>query len=230
MTRAILTLILTLAFVASPYFTEPFMGYTADQLPIPQVDPPVQPAGYAFAIWGLIYGWLIVSAVFGLWKRGTDAGWEILREPLIVSLALGVPWLWVANNSPIGATVLIIAMAAFAIIAAVRAPSYDRWLAFAPVAIFAGWLTAASWVSLGSTAAGYGILTDGIGWAYLGIAGAGLTALGVMGVLRHRAEYAATVAWALVGIIVANYDARLAIAGAAAAAIVVLAARAYPKP
>lgn len=29
---------------------------------MPQVDPPVQPAGWAFSIWSEIYLWLIVSA------------------------------------------------------------------------------------------------------------------------------------------------------------------------
>ena len=55
-----LTLILTATFVVSPAFTNPFMGFTADQLPYPQIDPRVQPAGYAFAIWGLIYSWMVV--------------------------------------------------------------------------------------------------------------------------------------------------------------------------
>lgn len=61
-----LILILTIAFAVSPAFTTPFSGFSVHQLPIPQIDPPIQPAGYAFSIWGLIYSWLIVSAVFGV--------------------------------------------------------------------------------------------------------------------------------------------------------------------
>ena len=59
---AVLTFILALAFALAPALTNPFTGFTADQLPVPQIDPPIQPAGYAFAIWGLIYLWLIASA------------------------------------------------------------------------------------------------------------------------------------------------------------------------
>ncbi len=83
---AALTLLLTLTFVLSPLVTSPFSGFRADQLPIPQIEPPVQPAGYAFAIWGLIYGWLVVSAIYGLWKRRDDVAWQSARLPLLGSL------------------------------------------------------------------------------------------------------------------------------------------------
>lgn len=140
-----------------PAFTNPFMGFTADQLPYPQIDPPVQPAGYAFAIWGLIYSWLVVSAVFGVWKRRSDAAWDHVRAPLMISLAVGTPWLAIANASAVWATITIFIMSAAAIVALIRAPKVDGWWLQAPVGIYAGWLTAASFVSLGSTAAGYGI-------------------------------------------------------------------------
>lgn len=204
MNRAALTLFFTATFVISPYFTSPFSGFQSDQLPIPQIDPPIQPEGYAFAIWGLIYAWLVVSAVFGLWKRRYDAGWDIMRAPLLVSLALGTPWLWVANQSAVWATVLIFAMTIPAIVAALRAPTYDNWHARTPVAIYAGWLTAASFVSLGSTAAGYGLLFGATGWAYAGIALALGVALTVQVRLAHAPAYGATVIWALIAIIVAN--------------------------
>jgi hypothetical protein len=200
---ALTTLILTLTFVVSPALTSPFSGFRSDQLPIPQIDPPVQPAGYAFAIWGLIYGWLVVSAVFGVWKRRDDPDWTAARAPLMISLAVGTPWLAIANASAVWATVTIFIMAAGAIFALIRAPQSDMWWFKVPVGIYAGWLTAASFVSLGSTAAGYGILTGQLGWAYIGILGALAVATPVL--LRTGApSYGLTVIWALVAIIVAN--------------------------
>jgi len=200
---AIATLVLTLTFVLSPLVTSPFSGFRADQLPIPQVDPPVQPAGYAFAIWGLIYVWLAVSAIYGLVRRATDDAWNRARLPLILSLAVGTPWLAIANASAVWATVTIFIMAAGAIAALVRAPRKDVWLFGVPVGIYAGWLTAASFVSLGSTAAGFGLVTGQLGWAYIGITGALIVAAPV--ILRTRAvAYALTVVWALVAIVVAN--------------------------
>ncbi len=113
--RAALAFLFTASFVASPLFTSPFSGFRADQLPIPQVDPPIQPEGYAFAIWGLIYAWLVISACWGLAFRVGDDGWERVRTPLILSLAVGTPWLWIANQSALWATVAIWIMAATAI-------------------------------------------------------------------------------------------------------------------
>jgi hypothetical protein len=97
-----LVLVATLSFVASPYVTDGFAGFDPDLFPIPQDRPPVQPAGYAFAIWGLIYLWLIVHAGFGLFQRADDAGWDAPRWPLFVSLGLGTGWIAVANTSPSG--------------------------------------------------------------------------------------------------------------------------------
>ncbi|WP_333714921.1 hypothetical protein [Yoonia sp.] len=200
---ALITLVLTITFVVSPALTSPFSGFRADQLPIPQIEPPIQPAGYAFAIWGLIYGWLVVSAVYGIAKRKTNPAWNRARLPLIVSLGVGTPWLAIANASAVWATVTIFIMAAGAIMALLRAPAKDHWWFKVPVGIYAGWLTAASFVALGSTAAGYGVLTDATGWAYIGITGALVVATPV--ILRTAApSYALTVIWALVGIIVAN--------------------------
>lgn len=206
MTKAILTLIVTATFLISPAFTS-FSGFSAEQLPIPQIDPPIQPAGYAFSIWGLIYLWLGISAVFGIAKRVDDPAWDRARPYLIASLAVGTPWLYVATQSAILATVMIIAMAVFAILALRNAPDgFDRWMFQAPVAIYAGWLTAASFVSIGSTMAGYGVLMGSTGWAYTGITGALIVALYVFTQFRHAPEYMLTIIWALVGIIVANMD------------------------
>jgi len=222
-TYAWLTLILTATFVVSPAFTNPFMGFTADQLPYPQIDPPVQPAGYAFAIWGLIYSWLVVSAVFGVWKRRSDAAWDHVRAPLMISLAVGTPWLAIANASAVWATITIFIMAAAAIVALIRAPKVDGWWLQAPVGIYAGWLTAASFVSLGSTAAGYGIALGSLGWAYLAI----ILALGVtLAVIARKPtapEYGITVIWALIGIIVANLSGAVGVMILAAAGIIVVA-------
>jgi len=220
---ALLTLLVTFTFGISPAITEPFAGFRPDQLPIPQIDPPIQPAGYAFSIWGLIYGWLIVSAVYGFWKRETTEHWNPARPALIVSLAIGTFWLAVANASAIWATVLSILMAATAIAALIRSPETDRWWLRAPVAIYAGWLTAASFVSLGSMAAGYGLLFGSVGWAYMGIGGALLVSLAVQRAMPRTPEYGATVIWALVGIMVANGTVTIGVSVMAAIGIVIIA-------
>lgn len=51
-TAAIITFLLAVTFAISPFFVTDFGGFDPDQFPVAQDRPPVQPAGYAFAIWG----------------------------------------------------------------------------------------------------------------------------------------------------------------------------------
>ena len=106
----LLVLVAAIAFAVSPFLSNGFGGYRPDQFPIPQADPPIQPAGWAFSIWGLIYAWLVAGSAFGLWKRAADPDWQPMRPALLVSLALGAFWIETAHRTPTGATVLIVAM------------------------------------------------------------------------------------------------------------------------
>ena len=101
---ALVCFLLSIGFAASPFLVTDFAGFDPDQFPVPQDNPPVQPAGYAFAIWGLIYLWLILGLGWGLLKARQDGQWHDMRKPLSVSLAVGTLWLAVAVASPIWAS------------------------------------------------------------------------------------------------------------------------------
>lgn len=219
--KPVLVLIAGLAFAVSPYFTPDFGGYRPQDFPVPQIDPPVQPAGYAFGIWGLIYLWLLVHAAFGLFQRPDAPEWAAHRWPLIVSLTLGVPWLALALASPVWATVLIWAMLIAALIAMFRTPAADRWLAQAPIAIYAGWLSAASFVSLGLIIGGWGWASPP-GAALLALSLATVFAVTVQWYLPRAPEYGLTVIWALVAVMVSNTTAEIAVTLLAAVGIVVV--------
>ena len=122
----------------------------------------MQPAGYAFAIWGVIYLWLVAGSVFGLMKRRNDLGWQGMRAPLCVSLAIGTVWLPVAVHSALWAAVLIWFMLIPALVALSRAPASDKGWAVLPLGLYAGWLSAASCVALGLVTAGWGLLSQDI--------------------------------------------------------------------
>ncbi|WP_424969811.1 hypothetical protein [Dinoroseobacter sp. S76] len=217
--------LLTLTFVLSPLASPPFTGFRPDQLPVPQIDPPVQPAGYAFAIWGVIYLWLVVSAGYGLLRRAGAEDWDHVRRPLIVSLAAGTPWLFVATRSALGAFVLIFVMLIPAIIALLRAPSRDRVWLRTPLALYAGWLTAASCVTVATVAAGYDLWFGAGIWAVIALALAFLIARWVQPQRPETPEYSATVIWALVAVVVANgaeHPGIAAIAGAGALGLALL--------
>jgi uncharacterized membrane protein YhaH (DUF805 family) len=226
--KAILVLTATLAFVLAPFVNTGFNGFDPDQYPIPQDNPPVQPAGYAFSIWGVIYLWLLVSAVFGLFRRADDAEWDGCRWPLFVSLAVGAGWLAVAQSSPVLATVLIWVMLISAIMAMVRAPAQDPWLARYPVELHTGWLTAASCVSIGLLGAGYGIGFAEQGWAYVGLGLCLLIALMVQFKFGPAPLYILAVIWALVAVVVKNGTEVIGVSVAALLAIAVLLAVSVP--
>ncbi|MBV0912888.1 hypothetical protein KTJ87_10915 [Rhodobacteraceae bacterium ASV31] len=223
--RAILLVAATLAFVVSPYASGSFGGFDPNAFPIPQDDPPVQPAGYAFAIWGVIYLWLVVHAVFGLVKRDADAAWDRVRWPMIASLALGAPWIAVAQTSPLAATALIWAMLVPALIAVARLDhGRDPWLLAAPIGLYAGWLTAASCVSVALVGAGWGIVLGERGWAWVGLALALVIGAAMIRRVRAPLTFALAAAWALVGVMVQNLGTVLPLAiGAAAGAVALLA-------
>jgi hypothetical protein len=200
---AILAFIFAAAFAISPVFVQDFGGFGPDQFPVPQIDPPVQPAGYAFAIWGPIYLWLLVGMGYGIGWRREDAGWHAMRLALIPSLAVGAIWLAVAVASPVWASVLIWVMLVTALRALFASPVEDRWFASLPVGLYAGWLSAASCVSLGLLAAGYG-LVDAT-WAALGAIFLALViASAVQNRLMRAPSYGIAVIWALVAVVVHN--------------------------
>ncbi|WP_426033558.1 hypothetical protein [Cypionkella sp. TWP1-2-1b2] len=216
-------LLATLAFAIAPAFTPSFRGYDPATFPVQIENPSVQPAGYAFAIWGLIYLWLIAHAAFGVIKRRGDLAFVKPAVPLTLSVALGTVWLAIAVASPIPAAVVIVAMAALAVYAYVIAdPAQDRWLLSAPLAIYAGWLTAASAVSTGVILAGYGILPDTT---------AALAMLGIVLVIGVTVQinrpnlpiYGATLVWAIVGIVVKSWGVNPTVAYAAVAGAVLMA-------
>lgn len=219
---ALMLLLATIAFGIAPVITPPFTGYDPSLFPVSIGRPAIQPAGYAFAIWSVIYLWLILHAGFGLWKRTDDPSWARVRLPLTVAIAVGVVWLWIAGQSAVWGTVTIWIMAGGALAAFLRAPTEpDRWLLSGPLAIFAGWLTAAAAVSTGVLIAGYGVLSNtGSALAMLALV---LAIALVVQVRKARMPvYGLTVVWALAGVIVVNRGDNFLVAGAAAAGAVVM--------
>lgn len=219
--KAVLTLAAAVAFAAAPLFSDGFAGFAPERFPVPQERPPVQPAGWAFAIWGPIYAALLVHAGAGLFLRAEAADWDRTRWPLIASLVPGAAWIATARASAPLATLLLAVMLAAALAALARAPRRDPWLGRAPLGLYAGWLTAATGVAGGLMLAGYSV--TGATAAAL-IALAAVTAVAARAILRGAPPaYAVAVAWALVGVIAANLGRSVTVAAAAALALAAVA-------
>ena len=224
--KSILVLLASLSFALAPLLTPDFGGFDPERYPIPQVNSPVQPVGWAFAIWGIIYLLLIVHAGIGVIRHRHDEAWERGRLPLFVSLAIGTGWLSVAALSPVWATLLIIIMLSCALLSLYRMRSASpTWIAIWPVALYAGWLSAATFVSLGLLLAGYGVLSATM-TAIVALVAATVFAL------YHQLKlaqwpYAAAVAWGFIGIAISNLGEQNLIALLAAVAALTLLALAF---
>lgn len=202
---ALATFAAAILFAASPFFTSGFKGFEGNQFPVPQIDPAVQPAGYAFSIWGPIYLWLIAGTGFGLFRRADAITWTSSRPALFISLAIGATWIAVAQISVIWATVQIWLMLIAALAAFVRASDDDAWWQREPIGIYAGWLTAASSVSIGLVLAGYGYTTQDIA-AYVSLSIALIIAVAMQKACPNSLSYPIAVIWALVGIVISNLE------------------------
>lgn len=220
--KAIAVVCGALAFAAGSAMSSGFGGFDPAAFPYPVEDLPLTPEGYAFSIWGVIFIALIVNAFYGLIKRDTDAGWDATRWPLFMTQTIGAAWIGIAVLSPVMATITIWIMLAGALLAlraGLKTP--ETWLMHVPLALLAGWLTAASWVALTTTVVGFTALSPVTG-SWIGLAGALATALAVLRVMPQPA-YALAVIWALVGVIVANLGGSTAFVAATGAGAALLA-------
>lgn len=196
-------------------------------------DDTLKVAGYAFAIWGLIYLWLLVYAVRQvLPQTGESPLIHRLGWPSVAAL-LGIGW-WVAAAAfdQEAATVVLIfgSLAALLVpllgnagaIRALRRADRDRWMTVWPLAMLAGWLTVAAPLNLITVATGNDALPAMLSptaWAVLAIVLVTATALGVTQRLRTLA-YGLPIAWGLLGAFVAEQERNPVVAYVALAAAV----------
>ena len=180
-------------------------------------DATLKVAGYAFAIWGVIYLWLLVYAVRqALPGTGESKLIHRLGWPSVAAL-LGIGW-WIlaaAFDQEMATIVLIFGSLAVLLlpllanagtIRALPRADRDRWMTVWPLALLAGWLTIASPVNLITVATGNGWLPEVLSptvWAILAIVVVAGVALGVTQRLRTLA-YGLPIAWGLLGAFVAE--------------------------
>lgn len=106
----------------------------------------------------------------------------------------------------------------------------QRWLVVLPLGLLFGWITAATLVGFATTLAAIGTLDGGFGEALLGaglLLAGGLIAAGVIrsakgGPWQGILAYAAAVLWALVAVVVNQYDASLLTTAAVVATVPVV--------
>ncbi|MCG7364233.1 hypothetical protein MHZ93_23535 [Roseomonas sp. ACRSG] len=208
-------------------------------------ETPITPSGYAFSIWGVIFA---LAIAWGIWQA-LPAGRESVAArrlgwPLAGAFACSNLWMLLSQLTGNGWHLVVVIMVLLACVltaffiarAEPRQGWVDAWIIHPLTGLFAGWVSAATFVNIAGAAVLSGIIGNGgmagsLAAILILLAAAGL-ALGVLWTARGAPWYAAAFAWALLGIIVANTvdrDLNLLVAVVAAALLVVVVALSWQR-
>jgi hypothetical protein len=225
----VLLLLFSLAMPMISWFSQrgafgPTNGAISDQYPTLLVA-----AGYAFAIWGLIFTLDVILGVVQVTRSDREAP-ELsgLRLPIAIGFALTAAWMivftqelfWLALAIILGALALML----YAALQLSRRGASIRHLGWAwlPVSLHAGWLSLAAFLNIAQVIVAFKIfpVSDMLPWsAALFVLAAGVLLLANRG-MRGNWAYVAAAVWGLVGVYVRQSSA--ALAGASVAAWIAL--------
>lgn len=236
LTLRLLVLLAAVIQIAFPLFVNPFRD---GEQPVRSGAPSqIEPAGYAFAVWGPIYLAAVAYAIWQLTAAGRADPVAARIAPLALVLYAGSSlWLTAAKYGPLWATMPILAvMAVCAVVSLVLATSSGShslqrfWFLIIPFGLYAGWTVCATFVNVAEVAPAYGFGRFGLsiqGYAVLSIATLTVVVAAILWLGRGNLVFAATVIWAIAAIIVAGVqrgaDSRVLTAAAIALVAVVVA-------
>lgn len=171
----------------------------------------INPAGCAFAIWGVIYSLAIAQAI-GVLVSGTRSVSRRLQIDLTVLYLGGTVWILLSETGSSVATavaLLVMLVAAVdAVLQVARGTIAPRWLSLltrASVGLYAGWVSAAFFLNLGTALVDTtSLAADVVGWQLVLLAVAVVTLLVLTVRVRGNVAFAAAGAWALFGIAAAS--------------------------
>ena len=188
-------------------------------------------AGYAFAIWGLIF---LLDLVYAGWQlsghRKTDDTLSRIAPWAAAGFALTAVWMPLFSMAQFWLCLLVIFGATFCLIRCAMILSHDRtpqegqWLwAWLPLSLHAGWLSLAAFLNLAQVIVAFEWLSASqqLPWSLVLFALAALMLLMVNLRMRGNIDYVIAALWALIAVYVKQSGNGLP--GAATAAWVALA-------
>jgi benzodiazapine receptor len=198
----------------------------------------ITPAGYVFAIWGIIYIMLGAFVVFQALPSQKDKTFQSkIGWLFVLSSVLNITWLFLWQNQFLITSVVVMFLLLASLIAIylrlniekTTAPLRERLVVHVPFSVYLGWITIATLANVAAFLVS--VNWDGFGvsretWAILIIAVALLITLAVI-VTRKDVAYALVVVWALAGIAVnhaANPNIVTTVEASVAVAVVALVA------
>jgi translocator protein len=208
-------------------------GQLSDQYPILTV-----PAGYAFAIWSLIYLGLLGFALYqSLPNQRNNPRIARITPLFLISCLANIGWLFTWHYEILSLNIvlmLVLLSSLIGIYGQLRADGAqisngERWLVWVPFSLYMGWITVATIVNLT-------VVLYAAGWQNTGTQGAALASLllvvaAVIAVTLARRfddpAYALLVVWALVAVAIKQAGVMLVAATAWVVAAVVALVVAY---
>lgn len=198
---------------------------------------PVEPAGYAFGVWAVIFLFSLLFAVYQALPANREntilrrVGWPVAGAFLCTGLwSVFVPLRQFGFAQAMLLGVFVLLLVAYLRLARSDPGALsraDRWFVSLAIGPFLGWVTAANAVSLTSEAVRWGFVdARGVGEVLVGfvllisggLLAAAITRAGRNGPPQGYAAFAVTVLWALAAVVVAQYEVSFVTTGAAAVA------------
>ena len=227
--QPILVIIATVGMIIFNYFAATgILGGVLTNVPSDKYPTHITPAGYAFAIWSLIYLGCLAFSIYQALPSQIER-FRPIRRTYIVSCVANCAWLyfWSQEAIVLCLGIILVMLATLAIInikLQKTDTSGEYWLAKFPFGLYFGWVTAAT------------ILNATIALVYLGVKvpdqaanllGAGLIFIAaILGVLIRlkltNYFYPLAIAWALTAIAVKQSGQTIIVASAAVAVIACL--------
>jgi benzodiazapine receptor len=173
------------------------------------------PAGYVFAIWGVIYLGLLAFAIYqGLPSQRENPRLRGIGTIFVASCAANIAWLFFWHYEVFPLTVVAMAILLLCLIAIYLrlgvgrsvVPAAEQWLVRLPLRVYLGWISVATIANVTTLLyflnwGGWGIAPET--WTVI-ILVIGLGLASVVSLDRGDMAFALVVAWAYVGIAVRN--------------------------
>jgi len=196
------------------------------------------PAGYVFAIWGIIYiGWIAFVVYQFLPTQKENPRLQNLGYLFALSGVFNAAWLFCWHYNQFGLSVIVmLALLATLIgsylkldVGRASASAAERWCVDIPFSVYLGWITVATVANVTSYL--YSINWSGFGipaqaWAAIMIAVASLLGL-LMALTRRDSGYLFVLAWSFVGIALKQAEFALVATSAWLAVVLALGLAAY---
>ncbi|NOH02066.1 MAG: tryptophan-rich sensory protein [Chloroflexi bacterium] len=183
------------------------------------------PAGYVFAIWGVIYiGWIAFTVYQFLPSQRENPRLRRLEYLFALSSVANAAWLFCWHYNQFGLSVLVmlsllgLLVASYLQLDVNRFPvsAVERWSVDIPFGVYLGWITVATVANVSDWL--YLVEWNGFGipaqvWAVVMLAVASLLGL-AMSLARRDAAYLSVLVWAFIGIAVKQTTAPMVVTAA----------------